>query len=85
MRFGAALDLWHKGDLHLEEPDINGIKQGIRTSATMALLKSNFTAAVRMFPAFEAEFISVKDERKQKLTLKTERVLQQVADESQYQ
>ena len=21
MRFGAALDLWHKGDLHLDEPD----------------------------------------------------------------
>lgn len=21
MRFGAALDLWHKGDLHVEEPD----------------------------------------------------------------
>lgn len=28
MRFGAALDLWHKGDLHLEEDSASGADQG---------------------------------------------------------
>jgi len=28
MRFGAALDLWHKGDLHLEEPEGAAAGQG---------------------------------------------------------
>jgi hypothetical protein len=27
MRFGAALDLWHKGDLHIEEDDETPKKQ----------------------------------------------------------
>ena len=29
MRFGAALDLWHKGDLHTDDADDGGTAQGI--------------------------------------------------------
>lgn len=25
MRFGAALDLWHKGELHVDEPEVKGM------------------------------------------------------------
>lgn len=31
MRFGAALDLWHKGDLHAEEPGPSAEEMAIRT------------------------------------------------------
>lgn len=27
MRFGAALDLWHKGDLHIDEPTLISVEQ----------------------------------------------------------
>jgi len=52
MRFGAALDLWHKGDLHADGgqdgPDVAAILRGISTSSTVDLLKSNFETAMQM-------------------------------------
>ena len=45
MRFGAALDLWHKGDLHVEEPDLISKEQAqvIRAAlAVSALEESDF-------------------------------------------
>lgn len=38
MRFGAALDLWHKGDLHAEEEEESGAGKGI-TAAQCAELR----------------------------------------------
>lgn len=53
MRFGAALDLWHKGDLHADEEqeqkqDVESILKGITKSATLEILKANFEAAMQM-------------------------------------
>ena len=53
MRFGAALDLWHKGDLHSDEdgekePDVAAILRGIAGAQTVDILKSNFEAAMQM-------------------------------------
>lgn len=46
MRFGAALDLWHKGELHAPEPiDYLGV---IKAAATLDALKSHFAAAWKM-------------------------------------
>lgn len=61
MRFGAALDLWHKGDLHAhteedgseperKQPDIAAIIKGISGSSTLDILKSNYEAAMQMLP-----------------------------------
>jgi len=57
MRFGAALDLWHKGDLHGDEPDaearlharaqwLSGVQVGIATAATVGDLKRIVAEAV---------------------------------------
>ena len=55
MRFGAALDLWHKGELHLEDkadkPDVNAILRNISASMTMELLRTNYEAALQMLDA----------------------------------
>lgn len=46
MRFGAALDLWHKGELHIEEPfDYLG---AIKAAPDLTTLKSHFAAAWKM-------------------------------------
>lgn len=62
MRFGAALDLWHKGDLYAHEqphdqeleqrraPDLAAILRGISNSATKEILKANWEAALQMLP-----------------------------------
>lgn len=56
MRFGAALDLWHKGDLHAHDedderkPDVEAILRGISGSASMDVLKANFEHAMQMLP-----------------------------------
>ena len=47
MRFGAALDLWHKGDLHIEEFDY---LVAISMAASIESLKSHFAAAWNMTP-----------------------------------
>jgi len=52
MRFGAALDLWHKGDLHPEDkPDANAILRNISASMTVELLRTNYEAALQMLDA----------------------------------
>lgn len=52
MRFGAALDLWHKGELHVDDegnkPDLAMILNGISASTSLDLLKSNFEHAMLM-------------------------------------
>ena len=74
MRFGAALDLWHKGELHLDEtpaPDVSAILKGISNSTNMDLLKTNFTYAMNMLDSSHHEaLISAKDKRKAELTQK---------------
>lgn len=46
MRFGAALDLWHKGELHAEEPfDYLG---AIKAAQDLETLKGHFAAAWKM-------------------------------------
>jgi hypothetical protein len=58
MRFGAALDLWHKGDLHAHEedgaddrkPDVAAILKGISGSAGLDVLRANYEAAMQMLP-----------------------------------
>jgi len=37
MRFGAALDLWHKGELHLDEPDVTPNKKTTITPVKAAM------------------------------------------------
>lgn len=73
MRFGAALDLWHKGELHAsdEGPDIAAILKGIANSTTLDLLKSNFTHAMQMLDSeHHAAITSAKDKRKTELATK---------------
>lgn len=70
MRFGAALDLWHKGDLHAEpEADIPAILRGINNAATLDVLKANYEAALQMLdkPNHEA-VVKAKDARKRQLS-----------------
>ena len=74
MRFGAALDLWHKGELHVEDkpkPDIDAILNGIEKSPNLALLKTNFTAAMAMLDnQYHDQIVAAKDHRKSQLTTK---------------
>ena len=42
MRFGAALDLWHKGDLHADEPDTGNGGQGGTTDTPLATEAQQF-------------------------------------------
>lgn len=69
MRFGAALDLWHKGELHAAEPfDYVG---AIKASETITELKTHFSAAWKM--ADKAEQPNLKaayDKRTEQLTQK---------------
>lgn len=68
MRFGAALDLWHKGDLHLEEEkelDIDAIILSLENASDLETLKGHFTAAMTMCDAKYHHRITVaKDKRK---------------------
>lgn len=72
MRFGAALDLWHKGDLHVEE-----VEPEKPIDAT-SLLKSatslqQLGAIWQTIPKDQqAQFVALKDEMKEKLTPKQE-------------
>lgn len=73
MRFGAALDLWHKGDLHADDapegPDVAAILRGISTSTTLDLLKTNFEAAMQMLdPSHHQEVTKTKNARYRVLT-----------------
>lgn len=74
MRFGAALDLWHKGDLHADEergPDVAAILRALANSTTLELLKSNFTHAMTMLDSEHHPAIkSATNKRKAELTQK---------------
>lgn len=60
MRFGAALDLWHKGDLHADEAyDLDKILLSIRQAGDIKTLKGHHDAAISMLP--EKEHDKVKD------------------------
>jgi hypothetical protein len=43
MRFGAALDLWHKGQLHDDEPEAEPAKKQYPSPVTSALEGETFT------------------------------------------
>ncbi len=74
MRFGAALDLWHKGDLHGDDDpkiDVSAILKGISNSITLQLLTTNFNNAMSMLD--ESHHQSIKNaanKRKSELTTK---------------
>lgn len=61
MRFGAALDLWHKGDLHQEDDpvDLEKILRSIANAADLNVLKGHHDAAISMLP--ENKHAQIKD------------------------
>lgn len=61
MRFGAALDLWHKGDLHLDETDDKPAPQQSATKTTGAKAPETPTLAQRT-DRVEAALRNAKDE-----------------------
>ena len=79
MRFGAALELWHKGDLHAdEEPTLTqsavvDLVTSIRDATTLDELKHAYGTAVLAAGTDKgavAAIIKAKDERKAQLTEK---------------
>lgn len=69
MRFGCALDLWHKGDLHADDeetkPDVAAILKNIKASSTLDILTANFNAAMQMLDAqFHDSIRKAANERK---------------------
>lgn len=57
MRFGAALDLWHKGDLHLDDDAGNKPKV---TDATVFALLSDISACTTHQALKDAFFLAIK-------------------------
>jgi len=74
MRFGAALDLWHKGDLHADDdtrPDVAAILRGISSAVTVEILKANYEAAMQMLDvAHHANVTKAKNARYRELATK---------------
>jgi hypothetical protein len=84
MRFGAALELWHKGELHqdvgpLQEvalhpetvANIGSILKNIAASKSLDILRANFEAAMVMLDASEhAEIKIIANQRKSELLKK---------------
>lgn len=74
MRFGAALDLWHKGDLHADDdtrPDVAAILRGISGSMNVDILKANYEAAMQMLDqSHHANVTKAKNTRYRELTAK---------------
>lgn len=82
MRFGAALDLWHKGDLHVDEdtqpkdaqPDnqhdrnVNHAIDALSSASTFDALKSAWMALPKPLQA-ERRVINAKDARKAEIEL----------------
>lgn len=62
MRFGAALDLWHKGDLHADDDDKKDDKKPLTTGVhkPTALAKGEMTAEQHTFVARIAAAVSAK-------------------------
>jgi hypothetical protein len=72
MRFGCALDLWHKGDLHADEedtkPDVAAILKNIKGSVSLEILTANFNAAMQMLDAqFHESVKKAANERRAEL------------------
>lgn len=85
MRFGAALDLWHKGDLHAEEElmpkldpkamfeaDVSAAVRGFGRESTLENLKAMFTDLYRNNRAVadDPRVIKAKDDRRTALAPK---------------
>lgn len=73
MRFGAALDLWHKGELHAEAEIQNPIDylRAIKSAPDLESLKGHFAAAWKMADKVEqASLKKAYDTRTQELTKK---------------
>jgi hypothetical protein len=84
MRFGAALELWHKGELHqdiapLQEvalhpetvANIGSILKNIAASKSLDILRANYEAAMQMLDASEhAEIKIIANQRKSELLKK---------------
>jgi hypothetical protein len=79
MRFGAALDLWHKGDLHAGEDlpeappeptfDVDGALLAIREADSLDALKDVFKAAFsKATPTQKAVLTDAKDARKAQIS-----------------
>lgn len=60
MRFGAALDLWHKGDLHLDESDVSELQEVVPIA--IPVITPEQAASVREYLVKtglnEAEFVA---------------------------
>jgi hypothetical protein len=77
MRFGAALDLWHKGVLHLDaeddapaQPDSVGLANAvnaIKGAATIKEIGEHLKAAVAMYPDSKTALQKHASERKAQL------------------
>lgn len=76
MRFGAALDLWHKGVLHLEAEDdapatdsvaLANAVNAIKAATTVADIAKHLKAGVAMFPASKDALQKHASERKAEL------------------
>jgi hypothetical protein len=68
MRFGAALDLWHKGELHVEEerqPEPVNYTEALKAVKTEEQLRKVWEAIPKNL---QPHFLKVKDEMKAKLT-----------------
>lgn len=70
MRFGAALDLWHKGDLHVEDDgkkkddkppaDIKASIKALNKTSTLAALNTAWSSEVAKFEAGSPEYKELK-------------------------
>lgn len=78
MRFGAALDLWHKGVLHLDAEDdepaqvdtvalVNAVN-AIKNAATVAEIGQHLKAAVALYPNSKEALQKHASDRKAQLT-----------------
>lgn len=79
MRFGAALDLWHKGDLHVDEPAqltenaITDYLSAIEGAENLASLRIIFTEAFKASGSDQItakRFANAKDNRKAQIEQK---------------
>jgi hypothetical protein len=79
MRFGCALDLWHKGDLHLDDTEPKPTQkppQTIDYSVGLKLAKNlqELGEAWKLIPKDQQKtFFELKEKRKQQLTLAVEK------------
>jgi len=83
MRFGAALDLWHKGDLHAENDpgpntpevdEVSALKRAIKDAKKAIATEKTLSSLAALWGSFEKEVqkdatvIAAKDARKAALT-----------------